>query len=622
MTEQIRFDGKIAIITGAGNGLGRAYALLMAARGAKVLVNDLGGSTHGEGKSQAAASKVVEEIRALGGQAVANFDSVADGERIVQAALAAFGTVDIVVNNAGILRDVSFHKMSQQDWDLILQVHLTGSFGVTRAAWPILREKGYGRVIFTTSAAGIYGNFGQGNYSAAKLGLYGLANTLSIEGRGKGIHVNTIAPIAASRLTETIFPPQLIAALKPEYVAPLVAWLCHETCAETGGLFEVGAGYCSKVRWERSLGHIFNIGGDLDPEGLAHAWGGICDFADAEHPATIDDTFARIATAAACGVPVGSVTSAGSNTGASGNRSATGNQLIDLQTANTATATVETSYDERDLALYALGVGAAANPLDDRDLAFVYERSEHFAALPTYAVMPAINAMLEMLKQGRGMLPGLNFGFERLLHGEQYTEIKAPWPRAAKLTHVFRLKAAYDKNPHAVTVLAVSTRTAEGKEIAYNEFTAFVRSAGGWGGERGPDGEINSPPAREPDVLIEEKTADNQALLYRLSGDWNPLHADPACARRSGFEKPILHGLCTYGYVGRHVLRAFCEGDPRRFKSINVRFVEPLFPGETLITRLWLESPTRVLLEVKAKERNQVVIRNAAVELHDLGAAR
>jgi (3R)-3-hydroxyacyl-CoA dehydrogenase / 3a,7a,12a-trihydroxy-5b-cholest-24-enoyl-CoA hydratase / enoyl-CoA hydratase 2 len=598
MTDQIRFDGKVVVITGAGNGLGRSYALLFGARGAKVVVNDLGGGRHGDGKSSAAADKVVEEIRAIGGEAVATFDSVEDGDKIVRAAVDAFGTIDIVINNAGILRDVSFHKMSREDWERILRVHLYGSFRVTHAAWPILRDKGYGRVIFTSSAAGIYGNFGQANYSAAKLGLYGLANTLAIEGRPKGIHVNTIAPIAASRLTETILPPELIAALKPEYVAPLVAWLCHESCAETGGLFEVGASYCSKLRWERSRGHLFGAGRELRPEELAAEWGAISDFADSEHPTSIDDTFGRV-TAAAKRKTLG------------------GNEFINLDTASVASTTVESSYDERDLALYALGVGAAADAVDEKELAFVYERDERFAALPTYAVMPASNAMIRMLKEGKGMLPGLNFGFERLLHGEQYTEIKAPLPRAAKLTHVFKLKAAYDKNPHAVTVLAISTRTANGEEIAYNEFTAFVRGAGGWGGERGPDGEINSPPAREPDVVIEEKTAENQALLYRLSGDWNPLHADPAYAQKSGYERPILHGLCTYGYVGRHVLKAFCDNDPRRFKSLKVRFAEPLFPGETLVTSLWQESPTRIVFEVKAKERDKLVIKNAVAELHE-----
>ena len=233
-----RFDDRVAIVTGAGGGLGRQHALTLAERGCKVVVNDLGGSAHGDGKSSSAADKVVEEIRAMGGEAVANYDSVENGESIVQTALDHFGTVDIVINNAGILRDVSFAKMTKKDWDLVLKVHLEGSMSVTHAAWPIMREKGYGRIIMTTSAAGLYGNFGQANYCAAKLGLAGLANCLAEEGRSKNIHVNTIAPIAASRLTETIMPPNLLENLKPEAVSPLVAWLCHEDCEETKGIFE------------------------------------------------------------------------------------------------------------------------------------------------------------------------------------------------------------------------------------------------------------------------------------------------------------------------------------------------------------------------------------------------
>ncbi|MDE0856025.1 MAG: SDR family NAD(P)-dependent oxidoreductase [Nevskia sp.] len=180
MSDKLRYNGKVVIVTGAGNGLGKQHALLFGARGAKVVVNDLGGSIHGGGKSSAAADAVVQEIKALGGEAVANYDSVEDGAKIVQTALDAFGTIDIVINNAGILRDSSFQKMTPEDWDLIQRVHLKGSFAVSHAAWPVMRDKGYGRIVMTTSAAGIYGYFGQATYSAAKLGILGLSNTLAI----------------------------------------------------------------------------------------------------------------------------------------------------------------------------------------------------------------------------------------------------------------------------------------------------------------------------------------------------------------------------------------------------------------------------------------------------------
>jgi 3-hydroxyacyl-CoA dehydrogenase/3a,7a,12a-trihydroxy-5b-cholest-24-enoyl-CoA hydratase len=179
MSKELRFDNRVAIVTGAGGGLGRSHALLLASRGAKVVVNDLGGSHSGDGKSSTAADKVVEEIKAAGGTAVANYDSVTDGDKIVKTAIDAFGKIDILINNAGILRDVSFQKMTAQDWDLIYKVHVEGTYKVTAAAWNLMRDAGYGRIINTSSAAGIYGNFGQANYSMAKLGLHGFAQTLA-----------------------------------------------------------------------------------------------------------------------------------------------------------------------------------------------------------------------------------------------------------------------------------------------------------------------------------------------------------------------------------------------------------------------------------------------------------
>lgn len=292
---KLGFDGRIAIVTGAGGGLGRQHALLLSQLGAKVVVNDLGGGMHGDaGSGHRAADVVVEEIRAAGGEAVANYDSVENGAAIVKTALDAFGTVDIVINNAGILRDVSFAKMSAADWELVHKVHLTGAMRVTHAAWPVMREKGYGRIIMTSSAAGIYGNFGQTNYGAAKLGLLGFANCLAEEGKAKGIHVNTIAPIAASRMTETIMPPEVLARLKPEAVSPLVAWLCHESCTETKGVFEVGAGYISKLRWERTLGTRFGEGESFGVDDVAARWKEITDFSTGEYPGTMHESFNAI----------------------------------------------------------------------------------------------------------------------------------------------------------------------------------------------------------------------------------------------------------------------------------------------------------------------------------------
>ena len=283
----VRFDDRVVVITGAGNGLGRTYALEMGKRGAKVVVNDLGGSAFGDGADKAAADVVVDEIKAGGGEAVANYDSVIDGDKIVQTAMDSFGKIDVVINNAGILRDKTFHKMEERDWDLIYDVHVRGAFKVSHAAWPYMRDQNYGRMIFTASAAGIYGNFGQTNYAMAKLGLHGMSQTLALEGRSKNIMVNTIAPIAGSRLTETVMPQQLVDALKPDFIMPLVVKLCDENSQETGGLYEVGAGFIGKVRWERSKGHSFSVSQGFNAEDVNDAWDEIVDFTDADHPSSI-----------------------------------------------------------------------------------------------------------------------------------------------------------------------------------------------------------------------------------------------------------------------------------------------------------------------------------------------
>jgi NAD(P)-dependent dehydrogenase (short-subunit alcohol dehydrogenase family)/acyl dehydratase/putative sterol carrier protein len=243
---EIRFDGRVAIVTGAGRGLGRAYALELARRGARVVVNDPGVARDGSGEvTGAVADEVVAEIRAAGGEAVANYDSVTTpegGERIVQTAIDAFGRVDILINNAGILRDKTFANMTPEMWEAVLAVHLDGAYNVTRPAFLRMREQGYGRIVFTTSAAGLFGNFGQTNYSAAKMGLVGLMNTLKLEGERYGIKVNTVAPLATTRLTEDVFPPEVQEQLKPEFVVPLVLYLCSDKCTDSGLILNAGGG--------------------------------------------------------------------------------------------------------------------------------------------------------------------------------------------------------------------------------------------------------------------------------------------------------------------------------------------------------------------------------------------
>lgn len=294
---ELRFDDRVVIVTGAGAGLGRAYALAFAARGAKVVVNDLGGSLDGTGSgSGRAADKVVEEIKAAGGEATANYDSVEFGEKIVATAVSAYGKVDVIVNNAGILRDASFAKATRKDWDLILAVHLTGAMSVAKAAWPIFREQRYGRIINVASAAGIYGNPGQTSYSAAKLGIYGFSQTLAREGASRGIHCNVIAPLAASRMTETVMPPDMLKMLSPKFVAPVVLYLAHESCEESGSLFEIGGGWVAKLRWSRAKGAIMDA---PTAEDIAAKWDKITTFDDdQEYPEATTDSFPPVMEAA------------------------------------------------------------------------------------------------------------------------------------------------------------------------------------------------------------------------------------------------------------------------------------------------------------------------------------
>jgi 3-hydroxyacyl-CoA dehydrogenase/3a,7a,12a-trihydroxy-5b-cholest-24-enoyl-CoA hydratase len=289
---ELRFEGRVAVITGAGQGLGRAYAEALARRGAKLIVNDLGGRPDGSGSDASLAEQVAQALKGLGADAFANTDSVVDGAKIVQQAMDIFGRLDVVINNAGVLRDRAFHNMAVEDWDKVMEVHLRGAFAVTRAAWPIMRDRGYGRIVMTASGAGVYGNFGQANYSAAKLALFGLARSLAIEGSARNILVNTIAPIAASRLTETVMPPALLWVLKPEAVMPLVVYLASEECRETGQLFEVGGGVVSRLRWQRSRGSRFQRG--FTPEELAAAWPAVQDFTTSDNPETVADSFAPI----------------------------------------------------------------------------------------------------------------------------------------------------------------------------------------------------------------------------------------------------------------------------------------------------------------------------------------
>uniref|UniRef100_A0A8D0CKU3 Peroxisomal multifunctional enzyme type 2 n=1 Tax=Scleropages formosus TaxID=113540 RepID=A0A8D0CKU3_SCLFO len=594
MFAPLRFDGKVVLITGAGGGLGREYALAFAERGAFVVVNDLGGDIKGGGKSSTAADKVVAEIKAKGGTAVANYDSVENGEKLVQTALDTFGRIGIVP----ILRDRSFSRMSELDWDLINRVHLRGSFLVTRAAWDHMKKQKFGRIIMTSSAAGIYGNFGQANYSTAKLGLLGFSNTLAIEGQKYNIYCNTIAPTAGSRLTQTVMAQDLLDFFKVEYVSPLVLWLCHEQCEENGSLFEVGGGWIAKLRWERTQGAILrHQNQSMSPEAVRDHWDKICNFQNATKPAMNQLLEVLSAVDIDTGL-AGNPTSAVASTELGIPLSAVGQKL----------AEVEFSYSNMQTILYALGVGMSTKEPDH--LKFLYEGDSEFSCLPTFGVIPSQSVLAH---GGLSTIKGLNIDYTRLLHGEHYLELYKPLPTSGKLFRDFFFLLE-------VQLYSLYSHTYNGQElVCYNQFTLFLVGMGGFGKKTSDKAKVAplAIPNRAPDAVVTDQTTRDQAALYRLSGDFNPLHIDPSFAALGGYKTPILHGLCSFGFAARHVLKHYANNDVSKFKSIKVRFVKPVLPGQTLQTEMWKEG-SRIHLQCRIKETGDVVLTSAYVDLQDI----
>ena len=278
----IRFDGKVAIVTGAGGGIGKQHALELARRGAKVVVNDLGGSVDGSGASNA-AEEVVKQIKADGGEAISNGASVTDLDAVkdmVAQTMSEWGRVDILVNNAGILRDKSFHKVTLEDFDLVMDVHFQGSLNCTHTVFPIMREQEYGRIIFTSSSSGVFGNFGQTNYGAAKMAMVGLMNTLKIEGQNKNVYTNSITPVAYTRMTEGLIPEDFGKNLQPEYVTPAVIYLASEH-APNGAIMAAGAGVFTRIFTHETMGVSLGMGADMTPENIHANWDQISDMTDA-----------------------------------------------------------------------------------------------------------------------------------------------------------------------------------------------------------------------------------------------------------------------------------------------------------------------------------------------------
>jgi len=301
----------------------------------------------------------------------------------------------------------------------------------------------------------------------------------------------------------------------------------------------------------------------------------------------------------------------------SSNSAKPGSEFVDLEQAlGYQFKPTQYSYSAREASLYALSVGAAEDALDEQELQFVYEQNGGgFRVLPTFAVTFPFGALEQIVS-----VPGLKFNFMNLLHGEQYLEVKQPLATQGNITNNAHISQIYDKVSGALVIIDIHSTDEYGDEVAFNQASIFLRGIGNFGGDRGPSGSINRPPDRMPDAVFEDRTSGNQALLYRLSsGDNNPLHTDPRFAAMVGFKRPILHGLCTFGFAGRAVLKQFAGNDPLRFKSMKVRFSRHIYPGESIVTEMWQETEKRILFQSKVKERDEIVLSSGAFELNEAG---
>ena len=406
-------------------------------------------------------------------------------------------------------------------------------------------------------------------------------------------------------MTRSIMPEEMVQAFKPEQVAPLVVALCSDQVPEppTGGLYEVGSGWHAHTRWQRSGGHGFPVDIKLTPEAVVKAWSNIVNFDDgrADHPEDAQDGLKSI------------INNMQNRSGVIDRSGEANTDILEniekakkLQSEGT-----KFKYDDKDVILYNLGIGAKRN-----ELPFVYENSDSFQALPTFGVVPYFGA--EITWSMTEILP--NFSPMMLLHGEQYLEIrKFPIPTTATLVSYPKLVEVLDKGKSAIMVLGTITKdVATGEDVFYNESTTVIRGSGSFGGlgkgaDRGASTAVHHPPKRQPDAVVEEATTEEQAALYRLNGDRNPLHIDPDFSKMGGFKTPILHGLCFFGISGKHVYQSYGS-----FKNIKVRFSGTVLPGQKLRTEMWKEGG-KVIFQTRVVETGKLCIAGAGAELLGTG---
>ena len=564
----IDLKDKVVVITGAGNGLGRQYALLFAKYKSKLVINDLGSSTHGDGKSSSAADAVVAECTALGAQAIPNYNNVIDGHLIIKSAIDHFGKIDILINNAGILRDASLSKMTHEDWSLIDKVHLYGTFATCHAAWPYFQSQKYGRIINTSSAIALYGNYGSSNYGAMKSAIIGLSNTLAIEGKSKNITVNCVVPTAGTRITGTILPQDIIDAMKPDYVAPFVIALT--TTKESGKVYEVGCGYIGNVKWQRTKGYGFHT---ITPDAIASKWPVICDFTHFTNPQSVQDSYGEIF-----------------------------DNFKNLTTPSASsypTINYEWEYTTKDAINYNLAVGAT-------QLSLVYENHSDFTIIPTLMNSPIVIAC--------GLYPidklVDNYSLMNLVHGEQVLKLKQPLlVDGEALALVGTTTGIEQKGKHVVMQLHVVGSSKRGVVIE-GDIVVFIRHCTVKSGmtQMAIKSDKYEEPSGSPDTTVAYKTSLQAALLFRqASGDMNPLHVDVDFAGMGGFKQPILHGMCSMGVSGRLVQAQF-----GKFDFISGRLVREVYPGETLEVDMWRNGDK---VKYRTRVGDRVVIGKGLVHL-------
>ncbi|MFZ5475576.1 MAG: SDR family NAD(P)-dependent oxidoreductase [Myxococcota bacterium] len=668
-------DGKVVLVTGAGNGIGRAHALALAREGARVVVNDLGGARDGTGASSSAAEAVVAEIVAMGGDAVANADSVTDPagcERMVKAALERWGRLDGVVNNAGILRDKSFVKLTEAEWDVVIAVHLKGTFNVCKAAVPALQAQG-GAIVNTSSISGLVGNFGQSNYAAAKAGIYGLTRVLSMELRKSGVTANCVAPIAKTRMTDDI--DRVSADATPEHVAPVVVYLCSDLAKDvTGRVFGVHGqhlhGYEMKLAegvekpgkepWApreiaEKLEDIFRLDAPAPkaaaaPAGDSPVRAVFALAPQAYRPERAGDWKARIHFAIKDGPGQTIHCEAGKCTVEDG--------LVGTPdcTVKTDTETIvgilkqttdpQKAFMKGRIAADNLGVlmkfamyfdfspPKAAEPVAAEktwpigkvyDLGFQFAEPGHARAYaeatgdtsPAYEGPDAICPPMFHVRLFKELMfrvatdPDLGLDLLRLVHGEHDATFHRPI-RPWDLVQIRGKLLSVEEKSSGLLVTSGLYGFVEGALAVECRTAYFIRGAkkGEGGGAKAPE---EARPA--PDFTAAIAVAPDQSLRYAAASlDDNPIHVDEATARSAGLPGVILQGLCTMAMTGVAFVREAAGGDARRLKRLSVRFARPVLNGVTLTASGWRTGEKIWQLETRDADGN-VVISQAAVEL-------